>query len=116
MCLMWSTDEPPDIIEDTPPFDDIADAFGITINWEEALELYDMHLDEAVTQLIEMQQRQCHHLPRVSTYQHIATIFTEDNRFDDAISICYQAIELGLEDGTQSGFSGRIARIKKKEG
>ena len=60
MCLMWSTDEPPDIIEDTPPFDDIADAFGITINWEEALELYDMHLDEAVTQLIEMQQRQCH--------------------------------------------------------
>ena len=55
-------------------------------------------------------------LPRVSTYQHIATIFTEDNRFDDAISICYQAIELGLEDGTQSGFSGRIARIKKKEG
>ena len=59
MCLMWSTNDLPDIIEDTPPFDDIADAFGITIDWEDALELYDMHLDEAVTQLIEMQQRQC---------------------------------------------------------
>ncbi len=59
MCLMWSTNDPPDIIEDTPPFDDIADAFGITIDWEEALEFYDIHLDEAVTRLIEMQQQQC---------------------------------------------------------
>lgn len=58
MCLMWSTDDPPDIIEDTPPFDDIADAFGITIDWEEALELYDMHLDAAMTRLLEMRQRQ----------------------------------------------------------
>ena len=58
MCLMWSTNDPPDIIEDTPPFDDIADAFGITIDWEDALELYDMYLDEAMTRLIEMKQRQ----------------------------------------------------------
>jgi len=55
---MWSTNDPPDIIEDTPPFDDIADAFGITIDWEDALELYDMYLDEAMTRLIEMKQRQ----------------------------------------------------------
>ena len=59
MCLMWSTNDPPDIIEDTPPFGDIADAFGITIDWEDALELYDMYLDEAMTRLIEMKQRQC---------------------------------------------------------
>ena len=59
MCLMWSTNDLPDIIEDTPPFDDIADAFGITIDWEDALELYDMYLDEATTRLIEMQQKQC---------------------------------------------------------
>jgi len=58
MCLMWSTDDPPDIIEDTPPFDEIAEAFGITIDWEEALELYDMRLDEAATRLVEMQQCQ----------------------------------------------------------
>ncbi|MES2924189.1 MAG: hypothetical protein V4819_21745 [Verrucomicrobiota bacterium] len=53
-------------------------------------------------------------LPRVSTYQYLATIFTEDNRFSDAISICQQAMNLGLEDGTSSGFEGRIARIQKK--
>ena len=55
-------------------------------------------------------------LPRVLTYQHIATILTEDRRFGDAIAICNKAIELGLKDGTQSGFAGRIARIKMKEG
>jgi len=60
---MWSTDDPPDIIEDTPPFDDIADAFGITIDWEDALELYDMRLDEATTRLIEMKQGQCQQPP-----------------------------------------------------
>jgi len=60
---MWSTDDPPDIIEDTPPFDDIADAFGIAIDWEDALELYDMRLNEATTRLIEIQQRQCQQPP-----------------------------------------------------
>jgi hypothetical protein len=58
MCCMWSTDDPPDIIEGTPPFDDIEDAFGITVDDDAAMELYDMHLDEAATRIVEMQQRQ----------------------------------------------------------
>ena len=53
MCLMWSTNDLPDIIDDTPPFDDIADAFGITIDWEEALDLYNMELDEAIIRINE---------------------------------------------------------------
>lgn len=59
MCCMWSTDDPPDIIEGTPPFDDIEDAFGISIDDDAALELYDMHLDEAARKIIEIRQRQC---------------------------------------------------------
>jgi hypothetical protein len=58
MCCMWSTDAPPDIIEGTPPFDDVEDAFGITVDDDAALELYDMHLDEAATRIMEMQRRQ----------------------------------------------------------
>ena len=57
MCLMWSTNDPPDFIEDTPPFNDIADAFGISINVDDAMELYDMYLDEATIRIIEMQQQ-----------------------------------------------------------
>jgi hypothetical protein len=56
MCCMWSTDDPPDVIEGTSPFEDIEDAFGILIDDEVALELYDMDLDEAAKKIIEIQQ------------------------------------------------------------
>jgi len=53
-------------------------------------------------------------LPRITTFQHYSTILTEDGEYDRAISICEKAIEYGLHDKTQSGFEGRISRIKKK--
>lgn len=59
MCCMWSTDDPPDIIEGTPPFDDIEEAFGISIDDNAAIELYDMHLDEAARKCLEMKTEQC---------------------------------------------------------
>ena len=58
MCCMWSTDDPPDIIEGTPPFDDIEDAFGINVDDDTALELYDMHLDDAALRILEIQRLQ----------------------------------------------------------
>jgi hypothetical protein len=61
MCCMWSTNDPPDIIEGTPPFDDIEDAFAISIADDVALELYDMHLDEAARKIMEMRNEQCQH-------------------------------------------------------
>lgn len=53
-------------------------------------------------------------LPRVPTYQMLATVLTEDGAFEEAIDVCREAIKLGLSDGTKSGFEGRIARIEKK--
>jgi hypothetical protein len=58
MCCMWSTNDPPDIIEGTAPFDDIEDAFGITVDDDAAMELYDMDLDEAAARILEMQRLQ----------------------------------------------------------
>ena len=55
---MWSTDAPPDIIEGTEPFVDIEAAFGITIDDDEALNLYDMVLGEAVLRIMELQKEQ----------------------------------------------------------
>ncbi len=57
MCCMWSTNNPPDIIEGTKPFEDIEAAFGITIEDDEALDLYDMTLQEAVQRICELQRR-----------------------------------------------------------
>jgi hypothetical protein len=45
---MWSTNDPPDVIEGTEPFCDIEKAFGVQINDDDPLELYDMTLKEAL--------------------------------------------------------------------
>ncbi|KPL15634.1 MAG: hypothetical protein AMS26_07065 [Bacteroides sp. SM23_62] len=58
MCCMWSTDDPPDIIKGTEPFADIEAAFGITIDDEEALNLYDMDLEDAVFRIMELQKEE----------------------------------------------------------
>jgi len=56
---MWSTYDPPDIIEGTEPFCDIEAAFDICIDEDDALELYDMDLDEAARKIMEIRKQQC---------------------------------------------------------
>ena len=53
-------------------------------------------------------------LPRVPTFQYLATVYTEDCEYEKAIGVCQKAIEFGLHDGTKGGFPGRIERIVKK--
>ena len=57
MCCMWSTNNPPDIIEGTTPIRDIEATFGIQISDEEAVKLYDMDLDQAVRMIIEIRKK-----------------------------------------------------------
>jgi hypothetical protein len=59
MCCMWSTYDPPDIIEGTEPFCDIEAAFDICIDEDDALVLYDMDLDEAARKIMEIRKQQC---------------------------------------------------------
>jgi len=53
-------------------------------------------------------------VPRVPTFQHYATVLTEAGEYEKAIEVCKKAILFGLSDNTQSGFRGRIQRIKKR--
>jgi hypothetical protein len=55
-------------------------------------------------------------MPRVTTFQHLSTIFTEDGEFDRAIEICQLAEKYGLDDGTKGGYAARIAKIEKLRG
>ena len=57
MALMWSTYDPPDVIEGTEPFRDIENAFNICIDEDEALNLYDMDLENATRRIIELQKK-----------------------------------------------------------
>jgi hypothetical protein len=48
ICLMWSTRRLPDVLTETKQISDIEKAFAIQLDEDEAIELYDMTLQEAV--------------------------------------------------------------------
>ncbi len=56
MWCMWSTNDPPDMIEGTEPFEDIEAAFSITIDEDDAMDLYDMFLKDATKRIMEIQK------------------------------------------------------------
>lgn len=58
MCCMWSTKNPPDEIYETDQFSDIETVFDIDIGEDNALEIYDMNLDEATKKIIELKKYQ----------------------------------------------------------
>ena len=47
MCLLWSTDDPPDVLLCTEPMEGILDEFDIDLSELETTEVYDMNLREA---------------------------------------------------------------------
>ncbi|MCE9852283.1 hypothetical protein [Shewanella chilikensis] len=46
-------------------------------------------------------------------FMQLSTLCNDAGRFDAAIALCNKAIEYGLQDGTVTGFEGRIKRIEK---
>lgn len=73
-----------------------------------------MHLQEFPAIAPALKEEMDGILPRVTTFQQYATVLTENKEYDRAIAICEKALEFNLHDSTNSGFEGRIARIKKK--
>ncbi len=55
MCMFWSTDNPPDILEGTKSFERITSTFEIDISEDEAIDIYDMNLLEASKYIEELQ-------------------------------------------------------------
>ena len=54
-------------------------------------------------------------LPRVPTFQYLATLMLERRLFPKAIEVCEYAMQFGLSDGTKGGFASRIQKIRKQE-
>ena len=52
-------------------------------------------------------------LPRVPTFQHLATVLTENGDYDKAVHVCEQAVSFGVPNGKDGGFEERIARIRE---
>jgi hypothetical protein len=54
-------------------------------------------------------------LPAIPTFKLSAIVFEEEENDEAAMAACKMALELGIDDGTKSGFSGRLKRLQKKQ-
>ena len=53
-------------------------------------------------------------VPRIPSFKRLAIIYEKQARYEDALAVCDQALEIGTTDGTKGGFNGRKDRIRKK--
>ncbi|MCA1784423.1 MAG: hypothetical protein ABR534_06490 [Desulfotignum sp.] len=51
----------------------------------------------------------------ISVFKMLAIMLEEDGAYGQAVTVCRTALANGLEDGTKTGFEGRIKRILKKK-
>jgi hypothetical protein len=51
----------------------------------------------------------------VPVFKCLVIAMEQDQRYHEALEICRMAVEWGLDDGTKTGYAGRIDRIKKKQ-
>lgn len=58
----------------------------------------------------------CQNVHQIAVFKQMAIALDEDGDSDAAIAVCRTAIEYDMDDGTKTGFAGRIARIQKKTG
>jgi hypothetical protein len=72
------------------------------------------HIEETAAILKALDNSQKGRPARIETFKMMAIALGEDECFDEAINICNIALSLGLEDGTKTGFEGRITRYEKK--
>ena len=75
--------------------------------------LASQHVEEAPNILDALAESEKGRPDRVDTFKMLAIAMNEDERYDEAIEICQQALSLGLENGTKTGFEGRISRLQK---
>lgn len=53
---------------------------------------------------------------RIESFKMMAIALAEEGRYKEAIDVCHTAMSFDLEDGTKTGFKGRIARLEKNMG
>ena len=77
-------------------------------------EIGEKHISEFENLIHPLKERFKGTLPRVETFQYLATVLSEDGDYEYAIEICKTALRYGLHDNTKTGFKGRIMRIESK--
>lgn len=55
-------------------------------------------------------------VPRIPSFKRLASIFEQQDRYEEALAVCDEALAIGTTDGTKGGFEGRKERIRNKMG
>lgn len=74
-----------------------------------------MHIELAPKILDAREQSYSGKPEQFDSFRMIAIAMEEDEHYNAAIDVCRRAVPLGLDDGTKTGFEGRIARLTKKK-
>ena len=53
-------------------------------------------------------------VPVIPSFKRLAIIYEKQERYEDAVDVCEQALKFGTTDGTKGGFEGRKERLRKK--
>lgn len=53
-------------------------------------------------------------LPKIPSFKRLTIIYKKQGNYQDALSVCDQALAHGLDDGTKGGFEGRKERLQEK--
>ena len=54
-------------------------------------------------------------LPRVPSFAWLATALAEAGQINEAVEVCEATARLGLEDGTNGGYTGRAAKLRAQK-
>jgi hypothetical protein len=74
-----------------------------------------IYLDEFDRLAPELQKQAAPDPMAVPAFKCLAIAMEEDRRYQEAVDICKLALKWNLDDGTKTGYAGRLARLQKKE-
>jgi len=57
MCTLWSTSNPPDILEGTAPLNEIEEAINYGFYEEDAIEIYDKEIGDAADYIVKLLEK-----------------------------------------------------------
>ncbi|WP_419661748.1 uncharacterized protein Dvar_21810 [Desulfosarcina variabilis str. Montpellier] len=73
-----------------------------------------LHVEEIAGVLDALEKNGQERPDRIETLRMIAIAMEQDERYDEALEMCHKALSFGMQNGTKTGFEGRIERITRK--
>ena len=96
--------------------DDESDAIEMTIDYcKRNIDLIKTKKNEILDCFQKLFDNKFRAFPEIHCFKHLCIIYASQNKIEEAIEICEEALSLGIyQDGTKYGYKGRLEKLKKK--